>query len=250
MNDLPRELRRAVRQWCRWMGEWLSGSRCRMVAPDRERAAGASFPARIALEQPILHTEYVEAKRHNIVLARQSLDNLPIPPGRIFSFWHLVGRPTARRGYQAGRSLLGGQLQPDYGGGLCQLSGMLYHLSLLAGLEIRERHPHSRDIYDDRSRYAPLGADATVAYGFKDLRVVNRLATPVCFRVMLETQRLSCALCSPQEVAAHRVEFVLREQSDTISRVETRRWRPGTADYQLVNVSSYQRLRKQPGTSP
>ena len=53
------------------------------------------------------------------------------------------------------------------------MSGLIYYVSLMAGLEVLERHPHSRDIYDDQTRYAPLGADATVAYGFKDLRVLN-----------------------------------------------------------------------------
>ena len=81
-----------------------------------------------------------------------------------------------------GRSLLAGQVGPDYRGGLCQLSGRIYYASLMAGLEIPERHPHSRDIYDDQTRYAPLGADATVAYAFKDLRVLNNLPFPVCFR--------------------------------------------------------------------
>jgi vancomycin resistance protein VanW len=107
----------------------------------------------------------VEAKIHNITLAIKGMNNLVIPPGTIFSFWHIVGRPTRVRGYLPGRSLVGGQLGPDFGGGLCQLSGLIYCTSLVAGLQILERHPHSRDIYDDQTRYAPLGADAAVASG-------------------------------------------------------------------------------------
>ena len=71
----------------------------------------------MSLEQPILPTDYVEAKIHNITLALKRVNNLPIPPGAIFSFWHVVGRPTGARGFLPGRSLLAGELRPDYGGG-------------------------------------------------------------------------------------------------------------------------------------
>jgi hypothetical protein len=116
---------------------------------------------------------------------------------RLHSFWHVVGRPSVARGFLPGRSLLAGELRPDYGGGLCQLSGLIYYASLMAGLTIVERHPHSRDIYDEQMRYAPLGADATVAYGFKDLRVLSSLSFPsmdgcVCRMVL-------CSYLSPAQ---------------------------------------------------
>jgi vancomycin resistance protein VanW len=136
--------------------------------------------------QPIPPTDHVPEKLHNLELARRRIGDLLIPPGGVFSFWHLVGPPGPKHGFRAGRSLLGGQLRVDYGGGLCQLSGAIYHLSLLAGLRVLERHPHSVDIYDDSTRHTPLGADATVAYGFKDLRVENTLPEPLCLQCELD----------------------------------------------------------------
>src|ERR1700751_3931945 len=53
-------------------------------------------------------TDYIEAKIHNITLALKRVNNLPIPHGAVFSFWHVVGRPTAARGFVPGRSLLAG----------------------------------------------------------------------------------------------------------------------------------------------
>ncbi|HTP30232.1 MAG TPA: VanW family protein, partial [Anaeromyxobacteraceae bacterium] len=44
-----------------------------------------------------------------------------------------------------------------------------------------ERHSHSIDLYTDSTRFAPLGADATVAYGRKDLRFENTLTGLVSF---------------------------------------------------------------------
>jgi vancomycin resistance protein VanW len=214
-----------------------------MVAPsERLVLEGTAFPVRLSIEQRVLSTDYVEAKLHNIETARRSLENLPVPPGGIFSFWHVVGRPTGARGFRPGRSLLGGQLQPDYGGGLCQLSGLVYCLCLQAGLEILERHPHSRDIYEDTERYTPLGADATVAYGFKDLRMLNTLRAPVCFRVSIGTETITGCLCSPAAIEPAAVEFVRTGEADGCCTVETRRCLPGEKESRRLTVSRYRRI--------
>ena len=243
MNEgLPREIRRCASQGRRVVADWLTGRRGRFVSPNGGRES-AAFPIQLTLDQPILNTEYVQAKRHNLELARGRVENRPIPLGGIFSFWHLVGRPTPQRGFQAGRSLLGGQLRPDFGGGRCQLSGAIYHLSLLTGLRILERHAHSVDIYDDPTRYTPLGADATAAYGFKDLRVENPLAAPICFRISLSQARITCALCSTAPVQACRVEFVRSGTCDGKTKVETWAYRPGQATGELIAVSTYGSVR-------
>jgi len=243
MKDAPREIRRFGCQLWRLAGDWVTGRYRRMVAPDEGQALqGASFPVRLSLEQRVLPTDYVRAKIHNIETARRSLENLPVPPRGIFSFWRVVGRPTQARGFQPGRSLLGGQLQPDYGGGLCQLSGLLYYLCLQAGLEILERHPHSRDIYNDATRYAPLGADATVAYGFKDLRVLNSLPAPVCFRTRISAEAITGCLCSPTAIEPSAIEFLRTDQADGICTVETNRRRPGEEEFQRLTVSKYRRV--------
>ena len=187
-------------------------------------------------------TEYVEAKVHNVTLALKSVNDLLIPPRAIFSFWHVVGRPTGARGFMPGRSLLVGELRPNYGGGLCQWSGLMYYVSLMAGLEVLERHPHSRDIYDDQTRYAPLGADATVAYGFKDLRVLNAYSFSVCFRASVTPATVSCCLCCPQPVEEHVVEFARTVKEHGLTTVETRCHRRNESGYRVVNVSSYRSL--------
>ena len=242
MKDAPREIRRFGWQLRRLAGDWLTGRYRRMVAPsERLVLEGAAFPIRLSIEQRVLATDYVQAKLHNIQMARRSLENLPVPPGGIFSFWGVVGRPIAARGFLPGRSLLGGQLMPDYGGGLCQLSGLIYYLGLQAGLEILERHPHSRDIYEDAERYTPLGTDATVAYGFKDLRMLNTLRAPVCFRVSNGTETITGCLCSPAAIEQAAVEFVRTGEADGFCTVETRRRLPGEKESRKLTVSRYRR---------
>ncbi|PYK61184.1 MAG: hypothetical protein DME21_09810 [Verrucomicrobia bacterium] len=185
---------------------------------NTESAQADNFPSQITIEQPILPTEFVAAKIHNIELARRQIQNLPIPPNAVFSFWHLVGRPTPANGFQA-----------------------IYHASLVAGLRIRERHPHSCDIYDDSTRYTPLGADATVAYGFKDLRVENSLSVPICYRVMLSENRIACSVCATRPIAPCLVEFASISQPASAGVIATRRQRPGETPFEVLSVSRYQK---------
>jgi vancomycin resistance protein VanW len=137
---------------------------------------------------------------------------------------------------------LAGKLRPDYGGGLCQLSGLIYYASLMAGLKILERHAHSRDIYDDQTRYAPLGSDATVAYGFKDLRVLNIYSFPVCFRVSITSDKAACQVCAPEPIEPREIEFVVSATGDRWTRVETQRRSCGQTSHEIVNVSEYRPL--------
>ncbi|PYJ60004.1 MAG: vancomycin resistance protein [Verrucomicrobia bacterium] len=242
VRNLVFELRRQVTHVLRTVRDRTSGLRRRIVERRNAESGGAdNFPSQVTIEQPILPTEFVAAKIHNIELARRQIQNLPIPPNAVFSFWHLVGRPTPANGFQMGRSLLGGELRADYGGGLCQLSGIIYHASLVAGLRIRERHPHSRDIYHDSTRYTPLGADATVAYGFKDLRVENSLSVPICYRVMLSENRVACSVCATRPITPCQVEFASISQPASAGVIETRRQRPGETRFEVLSVSRYQK---------
>lgn len=92
-------------------------------------------------------------------LAVARLQGLVLPPRGVFSFWERIGAPVAGRGFVDGPSFLAGEVVATPGGGLCQLSGLLYNLALLAGCRVHERHPHRIDAYGE-GRYVPLGRDA------------------------------------------------------------------------------------------
>src|SRR5690606_35089298 len=83
-------------------------------------------------------------KVENLRRAAAAFDGIEVPSGQIFSFWRQLGRTTRAKGFVHGRELREGCLVPALGGGLCQLSGQLYQAALKAGLEIMERHAHSR----------------------------------------------------------------------------------------------------------
>jgi vancomycin resistance protein VanW len=190
---LPASLRLWLNILLRNWKDIRTGTRNRLIQKTAKRQ---HWPVCIQLQQAIHVNEYSENKQHNLRLAIENMEGLIIEPGRIFSFWHLTGAPTAARGYKGGRNLVGDVLVIDIGGGLCQLSGIIYQLCLLSGMKIIERYPHSKDIYTDDTRFTPLGTDATVVYGYKDLRVENNYSFPVCFSFKVKDDLLEAAICA------------------------------------------------------
>ena len=61
-----------------------------------------------------------------------------------------------------------------YGGGICQPSSALYYCTLLADLEIVQRHCHTYP-----SSYVPFGLDATVSWGGPDFKFKNNTDFPI-----------------------------------------------------------------------
>jgi hypothetical protein len=112
-------------------------------------------------------------KIHNLRLAVLAIDGIEAKACEIFSFWKQVGRTTRRRGFVDGRELREGCLIRSIGGGLCQLSNALYEAALEAGLDIVERHPHSRIVPGSR---VAQGRDATVFWNYVDLRFTAKFA--------------------------------------------------------------------------
>lgn len=147
---IPASWRINVRVFQQYLSD-LSTGRSPQLATCRAIDAGSKveFYPQIALTQPLgsMSSEYFKNKKHNLLLAIQKLQDVVIAPGQIFSFWHLVRNPSSKVGYVQGRTIMGERLGPTVGGGLCQLSGLVYFLALKSGLMIVERHPHSKDIY-------------------------------------------------------------------------------------------------------
>lgn len=133
----------------------------------------------IATEQPVRVSGNFENKLHNITRGAEQIDGIVLYPNQVFSFWETIQQPSRQNGYLLSRNIVAGALQEDYGGGLCQLSSIIYHQSLKAGAAIIERYNHSVDIYKEEERFTPLGADATVVFGYKDLRIRNCFQQPI-----------------------------------------------------------------------
>ncbi len=106
--------------------------------------------------------------KRNISLACEKLNGTVINSKMIFSFNKTVGEGSAENGFQNGRVLYQDKTVYEAGGGLCQVSSTLYNALLLSGCTIIERRRHYQPV-----TYVPLGLDATIKYGKKDLRMKN-----------------------------------------------------------------------------
>lgn len=122
-------------------------------------------------------------KAVNLRLAAAKLDGAVLLPGETLSFWRLVGKPTRRRGYLEGMVLRNGRAEAGMGGGLCQMTNLIYWMTLHTPLTVAERWRHGYDVFPDADRTQPFGSGATCFYNYMDLMVRND--TPYTWRLVL-----------------------------------------------------------------
>ena len=204
----PNGLRLAVARVRRaWRDSGRPGPRPQFAARP-QGPGGTGFTHRVLeIVQEIKPTAFLEGKLVNIGLGASRLDGVIVAPGEIFSFWKLVGSPSAANGFQVGRSIRGDMVSGEVGGGLCQVSGIAYEAGLRAGLTVVERHPHSRDLYAEDERFTPLGLDATVVWPYKDLRLLNGLTVPVQFHFAVRDGTIAVSVRVQTPMAAALIEI-------------------------------------------
>ena len=134
--------------------------------------------------------ELQENKVVNLRLATARLDGLILYPGETFSYWKLIGKPTRRKGYRDGMVLFLGRIGSDVGGGLCQLSNLIFWMTLHTPLTVVERYRHSHDVFPDAHRTQPFGSGATCAYPHRDLMLRNGTERPFQLRVWVGEETL------------------------------------------------------------
>ncbi len=126
-------------------------------------------------------------KINNLIIAVSRLNGLIIKSGEYFSFWFSIGRATYTKGYKDGMVLKNGKVIPEVGGGLCQLSNLIYWITLHSPLKIIERWRHGYDVFPDADREQPFGSGATIAYPNIDLQIFN--STAQNFQLILEVSK-------------------------------------------------------------
>lgn len=117
--------------------------------------------------------QYQYNKIINLKLAVKKINGIVIHPHEVFSYWQLIGKPTRRKGYVDGMILDHGHFCYGIGGGLCQLSNLIFWMSIHTPLTIIERHRHGYDVFPDANRTQPFGSGATCFYPHGDLMIRN-----------------------------------------------------------------------------
>lgn len=112
----------------------------------------------------------------NVELASQRINGVILQPGEMISYSKQILPRTSANGYVVAPVIRG----MGYGGGICQVSSTLYAAMCHAMMPAVERYPHSEAV-----PYMPVGLDAAIASGYKDLKIQNIYSKPL--------QIVSCA---------------------------------------------------------
>lgn len=115
-----------------------------------------------------------ENRNSNLKKACEMLNGLVLQPGQEFSYNETLGERTKDKGWLPAPAYSGTTLVDSPGGGICQVSSTLYLASVYAELTVLERVNHGFPV-----SYIPLGMDATVNWGFTDLKLRNDSPMPV-----------------------------------------------------------------------
>lgn len=184
------------------------------------RRAGqpSGWPTVLQISQQIMPSEYLRQKVHNLRLAAGMLERTVVNEGEYFSFWRLVGPADAAHGFLISRSIMAGRVAEAEGGGLCQLSGLLYEAALRTGCEIIERHHHSVDIYRESERFTPLGLDAAVVFPNKDLRFRNTTGMPFEISLHVTDSELQIKLLAQEKPDMCEIEIYRSDDHSSNTR--------------------------------
>lgn len=141
-----------------------------------------------------------ENKIKNLQIAIKKLNGLVLEPGQIFSYWRHIGKPTQKKGYLRGMILRNGEVLSGIGGGLCQLSNLLYWMTLHTPLTVIERWRHGYDVFPDVRRDQPFGTGATCSYPNIDFQVKNTTAQRFQLSLQLTDEYLVAAWLSDKDI--------------------------------------------------
>lgn len=110
----------------------------------------------------------------NVGEAARRINGTILEPGDTFSMNETAKERTPANGYMEGFIISGGRFREELGGGVSIITTAMWNAGFYAGLERVEQHPHGLYI----SRY-PAGLEATVAWGFLDLKMRNETGNGV-----------------------------------------------------------------------
>jgi Uncharacterized vancomycin resistance protein len=137
----------------------------------------ASFSTRLLDKDP--------DRLNNIGIAADEISDYTVQPNEVFSFNGVVGKRLAAKGYEKARIIVNGEGKEGYGGGICQLSSTLFNAVDKSGLEVIERHSHSKDVH-----YVPKGRDAAINYKTQDFKFKNTKSYPIVIKASVDKKKV------------------------------------------------------------
>lgn len=132
-----------------------------------------------------------KGRTENIRIAVNVINNTVLMPGEEFSFNDRTGPRSEEAGYKEASVIVNGEFVTGIGGGICQVSTTLYQAVVRSDLEITERRNHGLPV-----GYVPMGQDATLAYGYIDLKFKNNKDYPIYIESFIKGEQVYVKLYS------------------------------------------------------
>jgi vancomycin resistance protein YoaR len=124
---------------------------------------------------------------YNIKVATERFNGILIKPDEEFSFVGILGEVDGEHGYLPELVIKKDKTEPEFGGGICQVSTTAFRAALNAGLEITARRNHAYPV----QYYSPQGMDATVYVPRPDLRFKNNTPGHILIQPKIEGTELT-----------------------------------------------------------
>ncbi|MCX6763301.1 MAG: VanW family protein [Candidatus Moranbacteria bacterium] len=122
----------------------------------------------------------------NIKVAANRFNGILIKPKEEFSFTKILGEVDGDHGYLEELVIKKDKTEPEFGGGICQVSTTAFRAAIYSGLEITARRNHAYPV----SYYNPQGMDATVYVPRPDLRFINNTPAHILIQTKIEGTEL------------------------------------------------------------
>lgn len=123
-----------------------------------------------------------KSRIHNITVGASRFNGVLIKPGEEFSFVKTLGEVDAEHGYLPELVIKQNVTEPEFGGGICQVSTTTFRAAIYSGLEITARKNHAYPV----SYYNPQGMDSTVYIPKPDLRFINNTPGHILIQTKIE----------------------------------------------------------------
>lgn len=160
-------------------------------------------------------------KAANLKVGVACIDGYVLSPGQRLSLWRHIGRPTLKRDFAVGPGMRDGRTVPALGGGLCQLSNLVYWMTLHTPMTVIERYRHPYDLFPDADRTQPFGTGATIQWPTHDLVIENTSQITFRLTVTLKKTELTGAWTSDTPV---RVRYEVYEASHAMTQDPSGLW--------------------------
>lgn len=124
---------------------------------------------------------------YNIKRALEQFQSVMVAPGEEFSFVHYLGEVDGEHGYLPELVIRNNKTEPEFGGGICQVSSTVFRAAIYSGLKITERRNHSYPV----RYYLPYGMDATVYVPRPDFKFKNTTANYIMMQSAIDGDTLT-----------------------------------------------------------